>query len=205
MTDTHIAHIPGSDVAIAGNVVLKNGSEIYRAAFPIAECAVMDDRIFLIMAVEEPDKHPDLAGANLVCIDARGTLIWTAPNLNAPPHTSYDPKHPHTFLTYHNLCIRNKESPLLLLNVCERQEAQLFPKTGEFLQIQRPGIDWTQPYDIAWKQYLEASKGRKETVFVASYKLLQVVPHRTVSSHSGPPSFYFTREPGITDGWGNLL
>lgn len=187
--------ITGTNIAIADNVVMRGDAIIFEAPSSVAECAVLDDRIFLVLAVNAPEKNLELAGTNLWCIDTNGQLIWKAPNLNRDDR--YDSKYPHAFRTYYDLRIYDKEAPKLLLAANERGGAQLNIVTGQFPN-EDPSIDWSQPYEIAWKEYLGIQKQIEAMTFIASRKFMLVAPNRfPIGNHPWPPA-YITKQAALS-------
>lgn len=134
----------------------------------IAEIARLGDKLFVVLTVPDPKSDINFAGTNLWCIRVDGTLLWKAENLNKQPSGS-----PSDVRVYSDLRIYDRKSPKLELAFSERQHGPLDVATGSFFNDPK-NVDWTQPYDIARKQYEDLCTEINNSTFVASIRLREV-------------------------------
>lgn len=157
------------DIDVGEKTLTRMGEVIFEAPTCIAEVARMDDWIFVVLTVPDPDSDKKFAGTNLWCLDAQGRLVWKAVNLN---ERRTDPHNSKAYM-YSDLAIFDATSPKIVCDINERASAILMADTGQYY-IDPDPIDWSGNYNECYAEYNARSERRGKQVFIGSMKLCAV-------------------------------
>jgi hypothetical protein len=153
-------------VSVRGAIVISNGDDIFESPTPIAEAAVLGNRIFIVLSLTGREDDPSFVGTNLWCIDRHGEILWKAPDLNAQ-RPSRPPE-----LSYRNICIYDQDVPAIHSSTGDRSWSDNDIKSGKALQ-RSPDLDWTSPA-TAMAKLREFMMYVETTTYIASTRILQV-------------------------------
>jgi hypothetical protein len=165
MTQSPVIYI-ARHVSVHGANIMSNGDVIFESPTPIAEAAVLGDRILIVLSVAGRENDPSFVGTNLWCIDRHGKMLWKAPDLNA-----HRPSRPAE-LSYRNICIYDQKIPAIHSSTGDRSWSDNDIETGKALQ-RSPDLDWSSPA-TAMAKLREFTTYVEMTTYIASTKILQV-------------------------------
>jgi len=171
------------DVEIGENTLTRMGKVIFDAPTNIAEIARMDDRIFIILTVPDPESDKHFAGTNLWCIDVNGRLIWKAQNLN---QNRTDPHNSNAYM-YSDLAIFDVSAPKIVCYVNERSSSILMADTGQYYIDPNP-IDWSGNYNACYAESNSRIEQQAKQVFIGSIKLRAVSKYVPLFPESKTPA-----------------
>jgi hypothetical protein len=171
------------DVEVSDRALTRKGRVFFEAPTDIAEVARMDDKIFVVLTVPDPEADKTFAGTNLWCIDIEGRLLWKAQNLN---QYRTDPHNSNAHM-YSDLCIFDRLAPKIACYIDDKGGVTLMADTGKYYNDPNP-IDWSAGYDKAYDEFNARIVRRAKLVFIGAMKLRAVSKYVPLWPESKTPA-----------------
>lgn len=170
--------------------LFRNGRLLATLPTNIAEIARLDDMLYVVLEVREPQRDFVFAGTNLWALDLDGKTVWKAPNVNSNIELA------SWVLCYSNLRIYDRDNPKIKCYLDDRRWACIDARTGQFPE-QLSSIDkkrWQTDYEGAMRQRDDYLEKQEASMFLESLRLTVVypnnpkypttLPHSVVRSHA---------------------